>query len=340
MHRTFLMVLSIYFFHSLPTGLADTSCDAAFLGPGDDDFCNRINTNLNCSTIVITSSQSSSKMIEFTSTCYITIPVLTLVCAPSVILDCSKTGRDASCFELQETISSFSIAGCTLHGTGIVFNAKGNLTILDSSFDGLNNQVPINVYSAGFVFMRNSIVIKGISRSLSIGGGCMSIRGVRGGVILQNVTVRNCSSTRSGGCVYINGDTYIGYDEPVVGFTPLYKYGGAVQLDSCLFEYCYARASAGVLAIMLMNSTEVTNSVFRHGASISYEGCMLVREIGYGRVNITNINIKNCTTPNGITGCLTVALFDAEETLAAPAPLVLQNIELLDCVAPTAAGAT
>eukprot|EP00759_Apiculatamorpha_spiralis_P049255 PhF_6_TR44207/c0_g1_i3/m.67880 len=120
-------------------------------GSNGNEICRTINE---CSTTTLALPQhlNSSRetfVIEFTSSCVITRPTVTILCNDSsFVLDCSATD-DHGCFHVQEDNSVFTLVGCSLRGAGVVVNVTsgGNVSLLYSSFDGNNLQIPIHVYT-------------------------------------------------------------------------------------------------------------------------------------------------------------------------------------------------
>eukprot|EP00759_Apiculatamorpha_spiralis_P049254 PhF_6_TR44207/c0_g1_i1/m.67879 len=317
-------------------------CDVVLQsGSNGNEICRTINE---CSTTMIAlpqqrfNSSQETFVIEFTSSCVITRPTVTILCNDSsFVLDCSETD-DQGCFHVQEDNSVFSLVGCSLRGAGVVVNVTtgGNVSILHSSFDGNNLQIPIHVYTVGSVNIQHTSVRRGMTKSLWVGGACMSLRGVRGEAVLNNVTVRHCSSGITGGCVLVNGDNFVGVIESRT--VPGENYGDRLVITSSLFEYCSTSgASGGLLTILYMNSLLLADTIFRHGIARTYEGCIRFGATGPGEIRLSNIVVTNCTAGGEGNGCLSITPYDGP--LQQHSPLYVENVTMSDCFSKKNVGA-
>eukprot|EP00759_Apiculatamorpha_spiralis_P033775 PhF_6_TR34997/c1_g3_i3/m.50884 len=138
---------------------------------------------------------------------------LTIRCDSSsgIGLYCTRTAN-TPCFRFTDTVVgvpgvnvSVSIIGCTMYRAAVEYNIMmGTLRMENVTLNGMGTHLPLNVFNAMNVTIQNSYVLNGANtRTFWMGGGCVSLRGVRVSVMMFNTTIRNCNATRFGGCVYI-----------------------------------------------------------------------------------------------------------------------------------------
>eukprot|EP00759_Apiculatamorpha_spiralis_P033769 PhF_6_TR34997/c1_g3_i1/m.50881 len=120
-------------------------------------------------------------------------------------LDCpQKSGMP--CFTFANSVVgvpgvnvSVSIIGCTMYRAAVEYNIMmGTLRMENVTLNGMGTHLPLNVYNAMNVTIQNSYVVNGANtKTLWMGGGCVSVRGVRiGGITILNTIVRRCTATR------------------------------------------------------------------------------------------------------------------------------------------------
>eukprot|EP00759_Apiculatamorpha_spiralis_P033772 PhF_6_TR34997/c1_g3_i13/m.50891 len=161
-------------------------------------------------------------------------------------LDCpQKSGMP--CFTFANSVVgvpgvnvSVSIIGCTMYRAAVEYNIMmGTLRMENVTLNGMGTHLPLNVFNAMNVTVQNSNILNGANTKTTwMGGGCVSLRGVRVGITMFNTTVRLCAASRFGGCVYTDGDNYVGVKDNNEIPLPLSSYGGFVNISGCLMEYC------------------------------------------------------------------------------------------------------
>eukprot|EP00759_Apiculatamorpha_spiralis_P033770 PhF_6_TR34997/c1_g3_i10/m.50889 len=207
---------------------------------------------------------------------------------------------------------SVSIIGCTMYRAAVEYNIMmGTLRMENVTLNGMGTHLPLNVFNAMNVTVQNSNILNGANTKTTwMGGGCVSLRGVRVGITMFNTTVRQCVALHSGGCVYINGDNYVGVKDHNEVVLPPTSYGGLVHVAECLLEYCVSQiTAAGSMSMAYVNSIQLNSSVFRHSSSKTGGGCLGFSFVGDGNVTFTNNVVMNCTA-EGSEGCMVMNFFD------------------------------
>eukprot|EP00759_Apiculatamorpha_spiralis_P003538 PhF_6_TR11679/c0_g2_i1/m.18918 len=255
--------------------------------------------------------------------CDLTLPnqTITLSCTSNaILLSCPKSitktntpTEEVPCFRVLASNVSLSIIGCSMQHSAVVMSSLlgGSLLISGGSvLDGMKSHVPINVYNAEVVILQNIIVINGSNTRSWMGGGCISLRGVRSLVRFDNVTTRNCTSSRIGGCVAIVGDngTVVVVQESDLSFM---KYSDTIVIQNSLLEYCSSTES-GLLDVSFYNTMRITNNIFSHGVATGLsEGCIRLFAMSVRSAFVFEDNmVANCIA-KGMTGCVLIQPFDA-----------------------------
>eukprot|EP00759_Apiculatamorpha_spiralis_P017064 PhF_6_TR23266/c1_g1_i3/m.32721 len=227
--------------------------------------------------------------------------------------------------------SVLNITNCLFRGAGIEYASYGGTLALQYCvFDGIGAQLPLIVLGGADVTIEDTIIVRGLASSVWMGGGCLSIRGVRGHVSLTNVSVQNCTSNRDGGCYLITRNNATGMMED--DWLLLTEYGGTLHIRNSSFQRCKARTtSGGLVAAKFMTSVTIENVVLRHGVGTRYAGCMDLYNNGPGDVVLRNIRAENCTSLEYAVGCINVFSNVSLHTY-------VSNVKMVGCTAKQGVG--
>eukprot|EP00759_Apiculatamorpha_spiralis_P004578 PhF_6_TR12650/c0_g2_i2/m.20096 len=312
--------LSIVFliFSCVPSSTGGTVCEegSTTLNPSDitgTSLCTAIEslpptTNGGSSSVLClrpeATSSSSSLSLGFDTPCFIGRSVK-IQCVGGTSFRCLS--RTDGCFSILVPQLSVEFEGCLFVGGGLkVAESTSNISLTRCTMDGLNAQPLVDVWTAHVVTIVDSVFMNGYVNAVLFGGGCLSLRGVRGGIWMHNVTTRNCVAARNGGCVAISGDnsTAISPLDPI----PFDQYGGDVVIRGMVAEYCSTLGSrGGSLALYYMTNVQMENVTLRHGWSKTSEGCLLMVHLGPGYTKLSMVTIHNCTASYGQNACATIS---------------------------------
>eukprot|EP00759_Apiculatamorpha_spiralis_P059272 PhF_6_TR978/c0_g1_i1/m.1893 len=255
-------------------------------------------------------------------------PSITIQCEKNVVLTC---GRNNVCIKLLSTFN-LTIHGCTLHGAGIEVTVPAhlsNLTLIGCVLDGLRRALPINVWTAQYVTILDSRLSRGYQKGTWMCGGCLSLRGVRRGIVLRNVSVDDCTNSRDGGCVCITGDNSSDVRDRFL--FPYETYGGTVEITDSSFENCVSTIS-GLLYVSYMQSAIVTSSGFYNGTARSYEGCVGIGYIYPGLITFVQNTIRLCRVVANDNGCASFSTRGIPPNAPNLGFAQLGNVTMKDCV--------
>eukprot|EP00759_Apiculatamorpha_spiralis_P041587 PhF_6_TR40189/c0_g1_i3/m.59626 len=248
-------------------------------------------------------------------------------------IQCTSTSRfqcSASdpCFHFNTSSStavsviSIEIIGCSFVGGGVrVDSTSLSLVVSSSVFSGKGLQPLIETSSAQNVTIQSTNVTDGGGRLATV-GGCVSIKGVKGFVFFDSVTVSNCASLSHAGCVCITGDNTTGFKD--LKGLPADFFGTDVVIRNSLFEKGKTLTRGGVLAVRFMRSLVVEDTTIQHGRAAG-EGCLQAVNIGPGDVVFRRVTIRNCTGDPGNNGCGNISPHNGTN-------MILEDMNLMDCV--------
>eukprot|EP00759_Apiculatamorpha_spiralis_P000093 PhF_6_TR10015/c0_g1_i2/m.15319 len=276
----------------------------------------------------------------FDSTCVVSHPRVVIECSSNATtLYCPRDTGNPSCFLCGNKTLSFSILGCVVEGAAVSFmSSLGNLTIQSSLLRGLNAFQQINVAAASTVRLLDTLVEHGYDRSIWLGGGCLSLRGIKNGIYMSNMTIQNCMSNRNGGCVNVLGTG----KELVADWDPLPydEYGGDFVMTSSRIENCTGKGSpGGGVSIRYVASLRMSDSVIQNCWAKTTEGCIEIIYVGPGVVELTRLTVYNCTALQGSNGCVALSPRD-HQVEPLPAPMILSDVRLSRCRAAGSGGLT
>eukprot|EP00759_Apiculatamorpha_spiralis_P026537 PhF_6_TR29391/c0_g1_i3/m.43347 len=277
-------------------------------------------------------------------------PMLNISCqslSHEITVLCPAT-KSSSCFSIIEAPESSSNASldiqlhsCVFVRSAITVNAVNTTVTIDRTIiDATNTHVPINVFTAWIVFITNTQVERGYSTSLWMGGGCISLRGVKKQVFVRNVLVQNCFSARFGGCLLISGDTSQDIERRYMASS---FYSGSVDIIGSVFRNCNA-TTTGLVNVAYVRSLNIQNSSFLGGFVRQFEGCLGIMYVYPGKVVLENNVVRDCLAKEESDGCVGIATFDEfdwypEFNQYLPRPgfvdseaVVVRNLTLTNCV--------
>eukprot|EP00759_Apiculatamorpha_spiralis_P015083 PhF_6_TR2175/c0_g5_i1/m.3558 len=167
---------------------------------------------------------------------------------------------------------------------------------------------PLSIYNAQNVTIRNTVAKNGVLMTLFTGGGCMTLRGVRGVTVLQHLVIQRCTSIRNGGGVLIDGPNETSVDEASATI-PLYQFGGDVFVQNVSISYCQStQISGGAMHVSAVTSLLVADSRFEHNVALDEGGCFGTTAI-IRTIMILNVYTLNCTA-RGCGGALRIAPYE------------------------------
>eukprot|EP00759_Apiculatamorpha_spiralis_P015082 PhF_6_TR2175/c0_g4_i1/m.3557 len=299
-----------------------------------DVFCDNVRAAVG-STVIIHFNESGN----LTESCLLPTGTrnITIMCSAGVVLTCPK--QQHACFSVNEgPVPSLTVQGCTLKGIGIDYNVwGGNVAIEGCVLDGMGTQHPVSIYNAHNLTIRNSVAINGLYKSLYSGGGCMTLRGIRGVTVLQHLVIQGCTSSRAGGGVLIEGLNVTSEDEPTLHLDDS-QFGGDVFIQNVSISYCRSTTvSGGGMNINNIRSVIVADSRFEYNTALEFSGCLGIGGVRLGEFVIKNVFLYNCTAVRGCGGAIALAP-DSNATGHALHPVEIYNLTLLKSFAGSCGG--
>eukprot|EP00759_Apiculatamorpha_spiralis_P021192 PhF_6_TR26184/c0_g1_i2/m.37225 len=247
---------------------------------------------------------------------------VSLFCDSTISITCPSTKtKPRVCFSIIElplnaTISLY-VQGCMFFGQGIntiIPPAKRDLGLFDISivgcgFIGNSKYAVLDLWWLRHVTIANSTFRNGqhLGTAGTSAGGCVSLKGVRGDVMIVNTSIRDCVSYGEGGCVAICGDVADGSDHE----DPSTFGHGVTTIRNSLFSFCQSQTKGGLLSIRFMNRVVIEGSSFSHGlakpnAARNYStsvGGVLISHL-LGSITFQRNVMYNCSCSSFDAGCL------------------------------------